>query len=63
MFINFWYLNILMKIIKAPDKKVGDTQYWKFILRLPLQIIEKSGLLGKELKAKTGKNKIVIEKK
>ena len=52
-----------MKVIKAPDKKVGNKQYWKFLLRIPSMIIEKSGLLGKELKATAGKNKIMIEKK
>jgi len=52
-----------MKIIKAPDKKVGDKQYWKFILRIPSKIIEKAGFFGKELKAKAEKNKIIIEKK
>jgi len=51
-----------MKIIKVPDKKVGEKQYWKFLLRIPSSIMEKSGLFNKKLKAKAEKNKIIIEK-
>jgi len=52
-----------MKIVKALSKKVGDISYFKFIINIPKEIIEKSGLIGKNLKARSEKNKIIIEKK
>ena len=52
-----------MKIIKAPNKKVGDKTYWKYILSsIPEKIIKVSGLFGKKLKAKAVKGRIIIEK-
>ncbi len=51
-----------MKIREVLDKKVGDTSYSKFLITLPKEIATSSGLIGKELKAKVEKNKIVIEK-
>lgn len=51
-----------MKIIKVMSKKVGDTEYKKYLLNLPKEIVEQSKLIGKNLKAKTEKEKIIIEK-
>ncbi len=51
-----------MKIIKAMSKKIGDKEYSKYLLNLPKEVVEESKLLGKELKAKTEKEKIIIEK-
>lgn len=51
-----------MKIIKVLSKKVGDKAYEKYLLNLPKKVVEESKLLGKELKAKTEKDKIIIEK-
>lgn len=50
-----------MKIIKVLSKKVGEINYFKFILNLPKEIVKKSGLSEKSLKAKTMKGKIIIE--
>lgn len=52
-----------MKIRKVLDKKVGETEYSKYLITLPKEIVEKSELSGKELKARAQKNKIMIEKK
>lgn len=51
-----------MKIRQVLDKKVGETEYTKFLITLPKEIVNDSGLIGKELKVKSEKNKIVIEK-
>jgi hypothetical protein len=51
-----------MKILKVFSKKVGDTKYDKYVLNLPKKVVEDSNLLGKDLKAKIEKEKIVIEK-
>jgi len=51
-----------MKIITAMSKKVGDKEYSKYLLNLPKEVVEDSKLLGKELKAKAEKEKIIIEK-
>ena len=51
-----------MKIIKVMSKKVGDTEYKKYLLNLPKNIVEESKLIGKNLKAKAEKEKIIIEK-
>lgn len=51
-----------MKIVKVLSKKIGDMSYFKFIINIPKEIIEKSGLVGKNLKAKVEKDKIIIEK-
>lgn len=50
-----------MKIMKAVDKKVGDTTYYKYKINLPKKI-EDSDLLNKELKVSIEKDKITIEK-
>ena len=52
-----------MKIIKVLSKKVGTTEYQKYLLNLPKDVVEESNLIGKELKAKADKEKIIIEKK
>lgn len=51
-----------MKIIKVLSKKVGDTEYKKYLLNLPKDVAEESNLIGKDLKARTEKDKIIIEK-
>jgi hypothetical protein len=51
-----------MKIRKVQDKKVSDTTYYKYLLTIPKAIVEESKLLGKKLKAKFEKGKIIIEK-
>ncbi len=51
-----------MKIMKAFDKKLGDTEYYKYRVNLPKKIVEDSNLLGKEVKVRLEKGKIIIEK-
>lgn len=51
-----------MKIIKVFSKKVKDVKYNKYLLNLPKKVVEDSKLLGKDLKATTEKDKIIIEK-
>lgn len=52
-----------MKIIKAPNKKVGDKTYYKYtISSIKEEVVKKSGLEGKKLKASAEKGKIVVEK-
>lgn len=51
-----------MKIMKAFDKKVGKTEYYKYMVNLPKQVVEDSNLFGKKLKVKLEKGKIIIEK-
>ena len=38
-----------MKITKALDKKMGDSEYQKYLIILPKDFIEDSILLGKDL--------------
>ena len=54
-----------MRIIKVLSKKVKETnsQYYKYLLNLPKEVVENSRLLGKNLKAKTERGKIIVEKK
>lgn len=51
-----------MKIVKAMSKKVGEKEYSKYIVNLPKEVVKESKLLDKQLKAKAGKEKIIIEK-
>lgn len=52
-----------MKIVKVPNKKVGDKVYHKYIISsVPEEIVKDSGLLGKKLRAKAEKGKIIVEK-
>jgi len=51
-----------MKIIKVLSKKVGKTEYQKYLLNLPKSVVEESKLIGKELTAKADKERIIIEK-
>ncbi len=51
-----------MKIIRVLSKKVGKVEYDKYLLNLPKKVVEESNLLGKNLKATTEKEKIIIEK-
>jgi hypothetical protein len=39
-----------MKIRKVLDKKVGDTEYQKYLITPPKHVVEESNLLGKNLK-------------
>lgn len=50
-----------MKIMKAVDKKIGNTTYFKYKINLPKKV-EDSDLLDKELKVSIEKDKITIEK-
>lgn len=49
---NFGFIITFMKIMKAFDKKVGDTEYYKYRVNLPKKIVENSNLLGKEVKVR-----------
>ena len=51
-----------MKIRKVLDKKIGETSYFKYLVTLPKDVVENSGLLEKDLKVIRESNKIVIEK-
>ncbi len=51
-----------MKIIKVMSKKVGNKEYFKYIINLPKKAVEESKLLNKQLRAKAEKDKIIIEK-
>jgi len=51
-----------MKIVKVMSKKIGNKEYSKYIVNLPKKVVENSKLLNKQLKAKTEKEKIIIEK-
>ena len=51
-----------MKIIKVLSKKVKDKEYSKYLINLPKEVVESSKLLGKDLKAKNEKDKIILEK-
>ena len=61
-FENFGFLISFMKFMKSFDKKVGDTEYYKYRINLPKKIVEDSNLLGKEVKVRLGKGKIIVEK-
>ena len=49
--------------MKVLDKKIDDTTYHKYRVNLPKEVVESSGLLNKEVKARTEKKKIIIEEK
>lgn len=51
-----------MKIREVLDKKVGDIKYNRYILILPKEVVKESKLLGKELKVKYEKDRIIVEK-
>ena len=48
--------------MKAIDKKVGDTTYYKYKINLPKKIVEESKLLDKEVKVILDSKRIIIEK-
>ena len=50
-----------MKIREVLDKKVGNTEYTRFITTLPKDIVKESKLLGKDLKVVAKKGKIILE--
>jgi len=65
MYRHIYKLNVIiwtMKIREVLDKKVGDKKYTRYILILPKDVVQESKLLGKELKAKLEKDKIIIDK-
>jgi hypothetical protein len=51
-----------MKIIKALDKKVGETTYFKYKINLPKKVVEESKFLDKELEVIFDKDKIIIKR-
>ena len=51
-----------MKILRALDKEVNKVKYYRYRINLPKKVVEESGLVNKELKAKADKEKIIIEK-
>ena len=51
-----------MKILEAFDKEVKGKKYYRYRINLPKKVVEESGLVDKELKAKAEKEKIIIEK-
>lgn len=51
-----------MKILKAFDKEANKVKYYRYRINLPKKVVEESGLVNKELKAKAEKEKIIIEK-
>ena len=52
-----------MRIREVLDKKVGNVKYTRYITTLPKEIVKESKLLGKELRAKAEKERIILEKK
>ncbi len=48
--------------MKVMSKKLGDKEYSKYIINLPKELVEGSKLLGKNLKAKMDKEKIILER-
>lgn len=59
---KFLIAKLSMKIREVLDKKVGTKEYTRYIVILPKDIVAESKLLGKELKAKLERDKIIIEK-
>jgi hypothetical protein len=48
---------------KEPNKKVGDKTYYKYtISSISGEVVKKSGLEGKKLKATAEKGKKIVEK-
>jgi hypothetical protein len=50
-----------MKIREVLDKKVGDIKYNRYIVILPKDIVQKSNLLGKEIKVTLKEGKIILQ--
>ena len=48
--------------MKAIDKRVGETIYYKYKINLPKKVVEESKFEGKDLEIKFEKDKIVIVK-
>lgn len=52
-----------MKLQKQLSRKVGNTEYAKWVLVVPPTIIEKLGWKeGQEMKAEIKDNKLIVEK-
>lgn len=62
-FKNFGFLIFSMRIMRAFDKRVGNTEYHKYRINLPKKLAEDSNLLGKEVKVRLEKGRIIVEKK
>jgi len=54
-------INKTMKIREVLDKKIGNTEYTRFITTLPKDIVKESKLLGKDLKVVAKKGRIILE--
>lgn len=52
-----------MKIRQVLDKKVGEVSYYKYLITLPKELVEKSNLKNKELKVNLKNHLITIEEK
>lgn len=52
-----------MKIMQAFDKKVKDTEYYRYRINLPKKAVSDSKLFGKELIVSVEKGKIIIEER
>lgn len=53
----------MVKLQKQLSRKVGKKEYPKYVLVIPPKDVEESGFkAGEELKIKSSKGKIVIEK-
>ncbi|MCK4649757.1 hypothetical protein KAT36_00855 [Candidatus Pacearchaeota archaeon] len=52
-----------MKIRKVLDKKVGETEYSKYLVTLPKNIVLESKLLGEDVEVVLKNDKIILQKK
>ena len=52
-----------MKIMQAFDKKVKDTEYYRYRINLPKKAVYNSKLFGKKLIVSVKNNKIILEEK
>lgn len=50
-----------MKVMRVSDKKIGKMEYYKYRVTLPKEVVRKSQLMGKDLKARAENGKIIIE--
>lgn len=51
-----------MKIQKHLSKRIGDKSYYKYVITIPKKVVEASKLLDKQLKTKSERERIIIEK-
>ena len=50
-----------MRVQKRLSRKIDGREYYKYMINLPKDVIDKAGILDKELKAVVRRGKIVIE--